>query len=405
MESIPLQELQARWDRLRHILIQQVPEAGGLMVFSRINIYYLAGTLASGMLWLPLEGQPVLLCRRGFERAKLESPLDNIFPFKTYKDIGGILKDAGASLPERLAAEMNGLSWVLANSLIKNLSSAEFMPGDQVLALARAVKTEWELEILREAGVKHDRCFSELLPLLLKDGMTELEIAHQILALFFAEGGHGILRMGSYGEEVFLGHISAGDSGNYPSVFNGALGLRGMHPAVPHMGSGDKVWQKGEPLVVDCGFSLNGYQTDKTQVYWLGNSDGIPAPAQAAYDLCVEIQAWLAERLKPGQYPSELWDKSRLRAKKSGWEDGFMGLDGNKVEFIGHGIGLTVDEHPVLAKGFDLPLEAGMVISIEPKIGIRGFGMVGIENTFEVTPAGGRSLTGNEHRIICIPEG
>jgi Xaa-Pro aminopeptidase len=79
-----------------------------------------------------------------------------------------------------------------------------------------------------------------------------------------------------------------------------------------------------------------------------------------------------------------------------------MALGGNKVRFIGHGIGLAIDEYPVIAKGFDAPLEAGMLFAVEPKIGIPGFGMVGVENTFEVTLEGGRCLTGSRFDIVCV---
>ena len=80
-----------------------------------------------------------------------------------------------------------------------------------------------------------------------------------------------------------------------------------------------------------------------------------------------------------------------------------MGLGRNKVSFVGHGIGLAIDEYPAVAKGFDLPLEEGAVLAIEPKIGLPGVGMVGVENTFLVTPQGGKSLTGEDLGIIRVP--
>jgi Xaa-Pro aminopeptidase len=312
------------------------------------------------------------------------------------------LHSAGSALPKTVAVEMNGLSWSLANSFTAALAGHEFLPGDKVLAMARGTKSDWELAILDKAGAGHARCLAELLPPLLGPGMTEMAIAHTLSRLFFAEGHHGILRMGNYGEEVFMGHIAAGDSGNYPSVFNGPLGLRGAHPAVPHMGSATKVWGAGEPLTIDNGFCFAGYQTDKTQVYWLGKRGAIPAKVQAAQDFCIAVQQWIVGHLKPGVLPSDIWQHVSAWADKEGWAAGFMGLGKNKVGFVGHGIGLAIDEYPVLAGGFDLPLEQGMVLAVEPKIGIPQLGMVGVENTFAVTEQGGRSLTGNQGEIICI---
>lgn len=402
METVPLQELENRWNRCRVLLKNCVPKAAGIIVFSRLNIYYLSGTFGNGILWLPVTGKPVLLCRRGLDRAGLESAVDNIFPFRSYKDIEAVLADAGSPLPATVAVEMNGLSWALGLSFTAALPGHTLLPGDKVLAMARGTKSDWELAKLDKAGAGHARCLTELLPPLLREGMSELAIAHTLSRLFYEEGHHGILRMGSYGEEVFMGHIAAGDSGNYPSVFNGPLGLRGAHPAVPHMGSATKIWQAGEPLTIDNGFCFAGYQTDKTQVYWLGEPSTIPAKVQAAQDFCLEVQSWIVDHLRPGVLPSDIWQHVSAWADKAGWAEGFMGLGKNKVGFAGHGIGLCIDEYPVLARGFDLPLEQGMVLAVEPKIGIPQVGMVGVENTFAVTGQGGRSLTGDQGEIICI---
>ena len=179
---------------------------------------------------------------------------------------------------------MGGITWALGRTLAEHLAPAKLVPGDRALSLARAVKSPWELEIIRAAGADHDRCLRERLPPLIAPGMTEREIAHRVWEVLFAAGHQGLLRMENYGEEVFLGHVSAGESGNYPSVFNGPVGLRGEHPATPHMGS-SKRWERGEPLVCDIGFVRSGYHTDKTQVYFAGPRAAIPARAAAAHDV------------------------------------------------------------------------------------------------------------------------
>jgi Xaa-Pro dipeptidase len=401
-DIIPAQELSSRWERCKKLLHQFIPQAQGILLFSRLNIYYFSGSFVNGVFWLPLNGEPILFCRRGDERAKIESPLNHIYTFKSYKDIGTILSDLGSSLPKIVAAEMNGLSWALANNLGKHLPAQSFLPADKIIGMCRAEKSEWELGILREAGAKHDRCLTKLLPPLLYEGVSELEICHKISDIFFSEGHLGILRMENYGEEIFLGHISVGDSANYPSVFNGPVGLRGVHPATPYMGSAEVHWIAGKPLTIDNGFNLAGYITDKTQVYWLGEKENMPVDAMEAHNFCIDLQNEIAELLRPGVLPSEIWRHCLAKAERSEWNDGFMGWGKNKVFFVGHGIGLAIDEYPVLAKGFDFPLVEGMTLAVEPKIGLPGFGMVGVENTFEVTPGGGQCLTGEEFGIVTI---
>jgi Xaa-Pro aminopeptidase len=400
--NIPINELQSRWQRCRTLLRQYMPEAGGLLVFSRLNIYYFTGTFGNGIFWLPPEGRPVFFCRKALERARLESPLDRILPFRSYADILKTFQDTGAPMPPIVAAEMNGLSWALGEALARHFSNHRFLSADRVIARVRAKKSEWELEKMRFAGSRHDKCLQQLLPKVLRVNMTERQVGLALWRILLEEGHQGLLRMENYGEEVFFGHISAGDSGNYPSVFNGPLGLRGEHPAVPHMGSSAKIWRTAEPLACDVGFMFEGYQTDKTQIYWSGNPAGIPAKVRAAHDFCIETQEWVRANLRPGALPSELAAHCFERAKSRGWSEGFMALGDNKVKFIGHGIGLAIDEYPVLAKGFDAPLEEGGVMAVEPKIGIPGLGMVGVENTFEITRNGGRSLTGEAYDIICI---
>jgi Xaa-Pro aminopeptidase len=402
VNNTPTEEINSRWERYRGFLSKYLPQCEGAFIFSRLNIFYFTGTFANGVFWLPREGEPILFCRRGAERAEIETPIKNIVQFNSYGDIEKTFKDFAITLPSKIAAEMNGLPWSLAKSLMKYLPTIEFFPGDKLIALTRAKKSEWELQLLREAGKKHNKCLTQLLPPFLHEGINELQIAHRISEIFYSEGHNGVLRMETFGEEVFLGHIAIGDSANYPSVFNGPVGLRGAHPAVPFMGAEEIKWDSGSPLTIDNGFMFGGYQTDKTQVYWLGNKKSIPEHVQSAHNFCVEMQALIVEQLHPGAIPSNLWSQCKEIASKSPWSKGFMGLGNNKVHFVGHGIGLAIDEYPVLAKGFDLPVEEGMVLAIEPKIGIPGIGMVGTENTFEVTATGGQSLTGDNYEIITI---
>jgi Xaa-Pro aminopeptidase len=402
LERIPEEEIQWRWKRCRKILSELLPQAEGLLVFSRLNIYYLTGHWAAGAFWLPIQGEPVLMIRKGIERARLEASVENIHNFKSHRDIPLVLQKQGLKAPQKAAVEMSGLSWEMGEGLRQKIPDWEFVPGDLALKKARMVKSEWELQKIRIAGERHDQCLQRDLPQYIRPGMTEREISVLNWQVYFARGHQGQMRMGAPGEEIFLGHVAAGDSGNYPSVFNGPVGLRGEHPATPFMGYAGKVWQKGQPLTLDTGFVLEGYHTDKTQVYWAGRKEDIPEQVLAAHQFCIKVQTEAARMLYAGQKPSELFRISQQMAEEEGWSEGFMGLNGNKVPFLGHGIGLTIDEWPVLASKFEEPLQKNMVIALEPKIGLPELGMVGVENTFLVAEDGGECLTGNSYELICI---
>ncbi|MGN0008803.1 MAG: M24 family metallopeptidase [Desulfovibrionaceae bacterium] len=404
--SLPHEELALRLEACRGWCARLAPEAGGMLVFSRLNIYYLTGTLAEGALWLPLSGAPLLLARRGAARCRLESPSIQCRVMRNMRDIPAACAEAGMPLASVLAVDMAALSWAAGERLhaAMRAASCRMVPGDGIFAQCRARKTPWELEKMRLAGARHHHAVHDLLPRRIHAGMSEYEIGREIFRILFSLGHCGLNRMGAHGEEVFLGHVAAGANGNYPSHFNGPLGLKGIHPATPFMGDPDTVWQPGTPLAVDVGFTLEGYHTDKTQCYWAGPSHSIPDAVRRAHDDCVDIQRRAAEALRDGAIPSAIWREAEALAAARGWEAGFMGLGGNKVPFLGHGIGLVIDEWPVLARRFDAPLESGMVLAIEPKIGIPGVGMVGVENTFVVTPHGGESLTGMEDELICVEQ-
>ena len=401
-ELLPDKERLARQARCRQLLAERVPEAGGLMLFSRLNIYYLTGTYANGLFWLPADGEPLLLVRKGLERCRLESPKTNAALFRSYADIAVLCEQAAVPLSPVAAAEMSSLPWSLSTMLQARLPGIRFVSGEQIMLTARSVKSPWELIKMRICGERQHRCLYELLPARLRPGMSEREISHLVWQLFFEHGHCGMLRMGNYGEDVFLGHAAAGENGNYPSHYNGPLGLKGEHPAVPFMGYAGSLWREREVLMLDVGFGFEGYNTDKTQMYWSGTRASVPDVVREAYDLCREIQERAASSLRPGVLPSTIWEDACAYVRPTAFMEGFMGLGENKVQFLGHGIGLVIDEQPVLAQRFDEPLQAGMTLAVEPKIGLPGIGMVGVENTFEVTPQGGKCITGNSFDLLCL---
>ncbi|MDP3428614.1 MAG: aminopeptidase P family protein, partial [Humidesulfovibrio sp.] len=213
---IPTEELALRHERCRRLLRELVPQAGGLLVFSRPRIYYLTGTLGMGCIWLPLEGEPLLMLRKGVGRAALEAPSIRCVDYRSYKDLPELAAEAGAPLSDVVAVDQGGLTWQLGEMLAARLSSQRFVSGDLTLGIAESLKSEWELEVMRLCGERHHMALYDILPKLIRPGMSEREVAHMAWNVFFELGHQGIMRMNDQGEEIFLGHVSAGDSGNYP---------------------------------------------------------------------------------------------------------------------------------------------------------------------------------------------
>ena len=401
LEQLPLTESRARVRRCQQRLQERLPDVAGLLITSQLNIYYFSGTLGAGLLWLPVCGEPVLLVRKGLERAQLESPLTAIRRFHSFREIAGLCAEAGSPLPEqgKVGVEAAHLTLAQARMLEARVPGLEFVAADAVIARIRAVKSEWELNKLRLAGERHARCLTETLPTLIKPGLSERDIALRALMTFYEAGHGGLVRLSGGGASS--GYASVGESGLYATNFDGPLGARGLHPATPYLGDAGVVWKKGQVLTVDMGFVLEGYNTDKTQTYWAGPV-AVPDAVRRAHDCCVEIQQRAAAMLKPGELPSRIWAEAQAWAAKAGYAENFMGWGPERVRFLGHGIGLNMDEFPPLAKGFDEPLEAGMVVALEPKMGLPGIGMPGVENTFEITEQGARCLTGDRFELIVV---
>jgi Xaa-Pro dipeptidase len=252
----------------------------------------------------------------------------------------------------------------------------------------RAVKSAYEIAQMERAARIHGEVFS-LVPSLLKEGMTEIDLAVRLDAEYGSRGASGPIRVRTWNQEFYAGVLSAGVSANYPTSFDGPDGMEGTSPASPQM-AGSRAIKAGEPVIVDFVCNHNGYLVDKTRIYCIGDPS---EEMVGAHRLALEIEEGIAARLKPGEIPEEIYDEAVKRAAGSPWSGGFMGYGENQVSFVGHGVGLELDELPVLAARFREPLAEGMTVAVEPKFFLDGVGAVGVEDTFVVEAGRGRKLT------------
>jgi Xaa-Pro aminopeptidase len=393
--KVPASELNARMQAIRKRMDQDHPEWELLAIFSKVNQFYFTGTMQDAVLLIPRSQDASYWVRRNIQRAQDESEFPDIRQMGSFRDAAATF----ASLPEVIHVEGERLPLSIFQRFNKHFKCKSPAPADLSISAVRAVKSEYELERMRKAGIIHQRILEERVPELLKEGISEAQFASELYPVMVAEGHHGIARFGMYDTEMLIGHLCFGESSIYPTYFDGPGGNYGMSPAVPLLGSRERLLKKGDLVFVDVGCGVDGYNTDKTMTYVFEGE--LPREAVEIHRRCVDIQNETAAMLKPGAIPSEIFATvtEKLEAE---FMQNFMGFGARQASFLGHGIGLHVDEWPVLAKGFDEPLQENMVIAIEPKKGLAGIGMVGTENTFLVTPAGGESLTGNHPGLIPV---
>ena len=367
-------------------------------IIGGMNLYYLTGTICDGMLLIRRDKDAMLWVRKSYERAVLESEFDDIRHMTGFRDVAAVV----SPLPDTLYLDMSFATLEWHGILIKYMKFDRILPVDNVMLEVRAVKSSYEIEIMRRAGSVVDRLLRETLPDLLRVGISEAELCSELFSLFIKNGYHGVSRFSMRNTDVVLGHIGFGCSALYPSIFNGASGIIGLCPAVPVMGSMDVRLKPGDLVYVDIGFGLDGYNVDKTLLYSFG--DAQPEHVVDAHNHCVELEKLAVSKMRPGAKPSDVYN-SVMQSVRPKLRDCFMGARGRTVNFLGHGVGLYVDEFPVLAKGFDKPLKNGMTIAVEPKISVDGIGLTGSENTYLITESGAESMTGTPREIIvCHPD-
>jgi Xaa-Pro dipeptidase len=351
--------------------------------------------MQDGMLLIPRHDEVVLWIRRSYERALDESLFPVIKSMNSFRDAA-----AGFSkMPYAVYVETEIIPVAFLQRFQKHFPFREALPLDDQIAAVRAVKSDYETGLMKKSGEMHRIVLEERVPALLKEGMSEVDLAGALYDQMLREGHHGVARCGMFDTELALGIVAFGENSLYPTSFNGPGGIYGMSPAVPLIGSRDRKLKRGDLIFIDIGFGHEGYHTDKTLTYLFGKKPDDDLLRE--HNTCLDIQHRLAEQLKPGAIPTLLYE-NMMNTLPPVFLTNFMGFGSRQVKFLGHGIGLVIDETPVIAKGFDSPLEENMVLALEPKKGIENVGMVGIEKTFIVTPHGGESITGKSEGLVVV---
>ncbi|NIP36584.1 MAG: M24 family metallopeptidase, partial [Thermoplasmata archaeon] len=256
------------------------------------------------------------------------------------------------------------------------------------LRAVRSAKSDWEVDRILEASDQIDHAM-ERARLVITEGMTELELAAELERELRRQGMEGLVRMHRFGSEMHVGGVLSGLSATMPTWHQAVMGGGGLSPSLPHGASRRKL-QRREPIAVDlCGIS-RGYISDETRTFVLGKLPDEAAEVQVATQ---EILRAMEAELQVGAHCEAIWMAAEAMAEEEGVTEGFMGVGETKMRFIGHGVGLELDEHPVLADGISGHVPEGAVVAVEPKVVLPGYGVLGEENTYHVSSMGVRQLT------------
>lgn len=389
------QELDLRLEKFIKLMNTEHPDWDTAVIISKVNQYYFMGTMQDAFLLIDKNGGRRYHVRRSEDRALDESPLpESVFKMNSYRDAAAMGNELGSTY-----LELEFVPYAMVNRLQKYFRMKKIGSLDRTLNKTRSIKTPYELFWIETSGRQHKKLLVDVVPTLLREGMSEPEFLGEIKSAMMGLGYQGWSRFQMFQTEGDIGQIGFGANSIYPTSFDGPGGARGNSAAVPLSGNYDSRLKKGDLVFVDVGFGMRGYHTDKTQVFMFGAEPS--EEMKAAHEMCLDIQKRTVDLLKPGAVPSEIYseivspltDEEKLH---------FMGYGEHAVKFLGHGVGLYIDEYPVIAGGFDEPLAENMVIALEPKKGIEGVGMLGVEETYLIEKDGARVLTGGEREIIVV---
>lgn len=384
MEYTPQSELENRTRRFQDKMASQGLD--GAIILLNSDMFYFTGTVQNSYLYIPAAGEPVLMVKKSLNRAQEESPLKNIVPIKSPKEIPGILAGFGYTTLGNIGLELDVLPVTIYEMYRKILPNTKFRDVSPTIREIRAIKSFYEVDLIKTALRVIDQAFAAV-PSFLREGMPEIELA----ALFEAEmrkRGYAGCKMRAFNQDFFLGNTCTGSSGFAPSFFDGPVGGTGAALSLPH-GAGWKKVKRNEVVYLDYACVIQGYTGDQTRIFCIGELS--PNMAKA-YEDAVTIQAEIVKAMKPGIPAEEPYLLSVRLAEEMGYKDYFMGYKENSVKFIGHGVGLELDEFPVLAKGLKNLVVPGMVFALEPKF-VFPEGAIGTENTFVMTENGPECLS------------
>ncbi len=382
---IPAPELRSEMSLRLGRVAEAMNESGmdAMLIATNANLYYAAGMMYRGYVYLTREGRVVYFVIRPTEVRHEE----NVVEIRKPEMIPGELGRLGIAPASTIGLELDVQSYSEIERLKKVFSDASVMNASPLLRICRQVKTQYEIGQMKEDGRHHVAVYRKIQRLYRRD-MTDVEFQIAIEHELRNEGSLGFLRVAGQLMEINLGSVIAGNNADAPGPYDFAMGGAGVSPALP-CGACGEIMRVGETVMVDVNGCFNGYQTDMTRVWSLGE----PSPlALRAHECSRRILRSLEQMGRPGVEVAELYRRAEAIVAEEGLQSYFMGHR-QHAPFIGHGVGIELNETPPVTGRSRELLKENMTLALEPKFVIPGTGAVGVENTYVVRTDGLENIT------------
>ena len=382
-------DLQIRIKKVR----SAVREMGmdGCLLSVDVHLYYLTGKVFNGYYYLPVEGKPYCFVKRPNNLSGEQTVL-----IRKPEQIADFFLSEGMPFPRKLLLETDEIPY---NECVR-LQTLFQMPAignaTTLMRQVRTIKTPWEIARLRLSARQHAKAYAEI-PSCYRPGMTDIEFQIEIERQMRLNGSIGIFHAFGLNMNIFMGSVLTGSNAGAASPCDFALGGNGQTPLSP-VGADGTLLKEGMAVMVDMAGNFTPYMTDMTRVFSIGK---LPEIAYRAHQASLDIQEEIMQVACPGYPCAALYHQAMAIVEKEGLTDYYMGI-GQQAKFVGHGIGLQINEPPVLTPRSEEVLLPDMAFALEPKFVIPDVGAVGIENSFLVTETGIEKLTLFEEEMIPI---
>jgi len=345
-----------RLEKLRQTLAEENLDA--ILITGTENRRYLSGFTGSAGHLLISPGRAVLATDfRYYEQMGREAGAFELARVTT--TVAALLPEllAGDGI-RRLGFESEHMTVADLQKLSQAVEGVEWVPLKETVARLRAAKEEAEIELLRRSAALNDEAYAHLTRTI-RPGMTEREAAWEIEAYMRSHGASKV---------AFDLIVAAGPNG-----------------ALPHARAGERVIEAGQPVVVDMGCVVDGYCSDMTRTFCLGEPS---AHYLEVWQIVLRAQEAALHAIRAGLTGVAADAAARDVIEAAGYGEQFG-------HGTGHGVGLAIHEKPYAGRLSEDTLQAGNSLTVEPGIYLPGQFGVRIEDLVIVREDGVENLTGS----------
>lgn len=386
-------------DRIRLLQdkIQEQELCGALLFYSRDIFYYTGTAQPSYLVVLP---QDYFL----FVRSGLEFALNDVFiekdKIRDERRLEIIYREIFSKLQtnKRIGTELDILPAEQFYGFKKVFTDYDFINISPFILEQRKRKDASEINKIKKACEAIDMGHKAALTTL-REGVTELEVAASVENAHRLAGHEGIFFIRQPDFFMSRGPISSGENlFKISGVVYTITGV-GLSPSVPAGPSRRKI-SKGDLLIVDIPTLVAGYHADQTRTYILGKAN---EKIKTMYNNLKEIADYLIERIKPGMKCSEIYHMAIEKAKELKATDAFLNFGrGKKTHIIGHGIGLELNEPPILYEHDNSQVSDGYVVALDMHMMDENVGVSKLEDMIFITHNGNEILTKSPRQLFEV---